>query len=311
MKVVVTGAAGRLAAAVLPRLAAESAIEEIRAIDLREPAFAHPKIDFRTGDFRGGTAHALLAGADALVHLAFVVLRGRMPRARMREVNVAGTLALFAAARSAGVRRVVHLSSAAVYGEGERLREDAAFSPLPGFAYAEDKAAVEAALARDFPDVVRLRCHIIAGANAQPLLARLLRQPFYVRAPAPGPQLQCVHEADVAAAVALALTSAAAGPINLAADDTFSLAEAIRRRHRIAIALPPAAARALVTTGWAVAGAFGEPAWVAGAARSLTLDCRRARDELGWRPDFSSRAALAAMVPEREESPQGSATRRP
>ena len=223
-------------------------------------------------------------------------------------MNVAGTLALFAAARSAGVRRAVHLSSAAVYGAGERLTEDATLAPIPGFAYAEDKAVVETGLARDFPEAVRLRCHIIAGPNAQPLLASLLRQPFYVSAPAPAPQLQCVHEADVATAVALALGSGVSGPINLAADDTFSLAEAIRRRHRLAVALPPAAARALVTTGWALAGAFGEPAWVAGAGRSLTLDCRRARDELGWRPDFSSRAALAAMVAER---PYGSETRKP
>lgn len=299
MKVVVTGAAGRLAAAVLPRLAAEPAIDEIRAVDLRPAAFAHPKIRFRQDDFRADATRALLEGADALAHLAFVVLRGRTPRRRMREVNVAGTLALFAAARSAGVQRAVHLSSAAVYGAGEHLAEDAALAPLPGFAYAEDKAAVEAALARDFPNAVRLRCHIIVGPNAQPLLKRLLRQPFYVRAPAPQPLLQCVHEDDVAAAVALALTGTAAGPLNLAADDTFSLAEAIRRRHRFAVALPPAAAQALVTTGWAIAGAFGEPAWVAGAGRSLTLDCRRTRDELGWRPRFSSRAALAAMVPER------------
>jgi nucleoside-diphosphate-sugar epimerase len=299
MKVVVTGAAGRLAAAVLPRLAADPSVSRIVAVDLRPLAATGPKFRSLQADFRSEAARELLAGADALVHLAFVVLRGRMARARMRDINVAGTLSLFAAARAAGVRRLVHLSSAGVYGSGEDLTEQAPLAPLPGFGYAEDKAAVERALAADFPDAVRLRPHLIAGPNAQPLLKRLLAQPFYVRAPAPEPRMQCVHEDDVAEAVALAVLGSGAGAYNLAADDTFSLGEAARRRHHRTLALPLPAARALVTLGWALAGAFGEPAWVAGAVRPITLDCGRALRELGWRPRYSGRAALAAMVPER------------
>lgn len=301
MKVVVTGAAGRLAAAVLPRLAAEPAVSGIVAVDLQPLAASTStsKVRFVQGDFRSDAARELLAGADALVHLAFVVLRGRMARSRMRDINVAGTLSLFAAARAAGVGRLVHLSSAGVYGSGEALTEEAPLAPLPGFGYAEDKAAVERALAADFPGAVRLRPHLIAGPHAQPLLKGLLAQPFYVRTPSPEPRMQCVHEDDVAEAVALGLAGQAAGPYNLAAEDTFSLAEAARRRHRRAMALPLPVARAMVTLGWALMGAFGEPAWVAGAARPITLDCRRARRELGWRPRHTGRAALAAMVPER------------
>ncbi|MFZ5557933.1 MAG: NAD-dependent epimerase/dehydratase family protein [Pseudomonadota bacterium] len=299
MKVVVTGAAGRLAAALLPRLCAEPAITEIRAIDLRPQAAAHPKVVFHRADFRGEVGRAALAGADALAHLAFVVLRGRMPRDRMREINVAGTLALFAAARAAGVRRLVHLSSAAVYGSGGRLTEEAPLAPLPAFAYAQDKAAVERALATDFPHAARLRCHVIVGPNAQPLLRRMLAQPFYVKARGPEPQLQCVHEDDAAEAVARAVLGSAAGPFNVAAEDSFSFADAVRRRHRRAIPVPMGAAKAWITMGWVLGGAFGEPGWVQGAGLPLTLDCGRAVKELGWRPRHSSRAALAAMVPER------------
>jgi nucleoside-diphosphate-sugar epimerase len=298
VKVVVTGAAGRLAAVLLPRLCADPAISEVRGIDLRLPAMAHPKLVSCQSDFRSEAAHAALAGADALVHLAFVVLRGRMPRERMHAINVAGTLALFAAARAAGARRLVHVSSAAVYGSGERLTEIAPLAPLPGFTYAHDKAAVERALAAEFPGAVRLRCHVIVGPNAQPLLRWLLAQPFYVRVPGPEPQLQCVHEDDAAEAIAQAVAGGASDAFNIAAHDAFTFADAVRRRHQRAIPVAPSVARGWVWLGWALAGAFGEPGWVQGVSRPLTLDCGRAERELGWQPRLSSRAALAAMVPE-------------
>ncbi len=297
MKVVVTGAAGRLAQAMLPALCRHPRVREVRGIDLRVVPFTHPKFRGLQADFRAPDLDRWLTGADALVHLAFVVLRGRTPLGTMGAINVEGTLALFERARALGVPKRIFLSSAAVYGAGENLSEVAPFAPLPGFAYACHKAEVERALQACDPQALRLRPHAIVGPRCQPLLKTLLAQPFYVRLPDPQPRLQCVHEEDVAQAVVASLGSSAQGPLNLAGEGSFAFRDVVCERYPHAIPLSLAAARRLVGWGWRGIGLFGEPGWVEGLARPLTLDCARARATLGWRPRYDCWEALRATVP--------------
>jgi len=223
-----------------------------------------------------------------------VVLRGRMSEAEMFDINVTGSHKVFHAARRAGVKRLVHLSSAAVYGGGVHLGEEAPFTPLPHFLYARHKAHLERLLEIEFPECVRLRAHVILGRNAQPLLQHLLSLPCYLSLPEPQPRLQCVHEDDVARAVLLALERDVRGPFNLAVEDSFSYRDLIRGRHRFAIPLPPAAARAGLALAWRFRGWGGEPAWIEGLTRTLLLNCRRAAVELGWKSRHDAAATLAA-----------------
>jgi nucleoside-diphosphate-sugar epimerase len=294
MNVLVTGSASHLARALLPRLAAVPGVARITGVDLKPTAFAHDCFTARTLDIGDPRLADLLPGHDALVHLAFVVLRGRMPAARMQEINVAGTLAVFRAARAAGVRRLVHLSSAGVYGSGVHLDETAPLAPLAGFLYAEHKAMVERMLAPEFPEAVRLRPHVILGPNAQPLLRSLVRKPLYVRLQRPYPLLQCVHEQDVADAIILALQGGAAGAFNLATEESFTWRDLIRSRHRLALPLPLPAVRAGHRLAWKSSGWGGEPGWINGLTHTLTLNSRRALAELGWRPRYDLAATLAA-----------------
>ncbi len=100
---------------------------------------------------------AALEGCDAVVHCAYGT-EGAMRETR--AVTVRGTATLAALARSAGVRRFVHLSSVAVWGFGARPPSiDETLPPSPGrHAYASAKAAAEDALsaeaARGLPVVV-------------------------------------------------------------------------------------------------------------------------------------------------------------
>jgi UDP-glucose 4-epimerase len=295
VKVLVTGSSSRLARALLPLLCAEEQVTHVTGVDIAPPHFAHEKFHAEQGgqgDIRSPRVQALLAGHDALVHLAFVVLRGRMPLAAMAEINVAASHQLFLAARAAGVRRLVHLSSASVYGAGGQLTEDAPLAPLADFAYGQHKAQLERRLQADVPGCVRLRPHVILGPHAQPLLRRLLRLPLYLALPDPQPRLQCVHEDDVARAILAALERDVSGVFNLAAPDVFHYRDLIRGAHRVALALPPPLARAALTAAWRLTGWGGEPAWVAGLAQTLTLDCARAQRELGWQARHDSMAAV-------------------
>ena len=95
------------------------------------------------GDVRSERdAQALVAGADVLVHAA-AALPIQSSRAAIRAVNVEGTATVLAAALEARVRRVVLISSTAVYGVPERhpIHED---DPLVGVGwYGESKIEAE------------------------------------------------------------------------------------------------------------------------------------------------------------------------
>ncbi|MEO6146755.1 MAG: NAD-dependent epimerase/dehydratase family protein [Sulfuriferula sp.] len=292
MRIFVSGSTSHLARALLPRLCDDPAIESVLGLDRQPGWFEHLKYRHVQADLRDVNLAPLLQGCDGLVHLAFVVLRGKTPVHTMRAINLDASQRLFAIANAAGVARQVHLSSAAVYGSGTLVNEAASLNPIPGFLYGEHKAELERWLSVHFPDVVRLRPHIILGSHAQPLLNTLLRQPFYVRLPDPQPLLQCVHEDDVAVAILLALKQPASGAYNLAADDSFSFRDAIRARNRIAVPIAPKLAGAALKLVWGMTGAGGEPGWMEGVHLSLTLNSSRARDELGWRPLHTSKDML-------------------
>lgn len=293
VNVLVTGSSSHLARVLLPVLCAEDSISRVTGVDIAPPHFSHEKFQAITCDIREPRLTDFLSRHDALVHLAYVVLRGHMREAEMADINVRGSYRLFQAARDAGVKRLVHLSSAAVYGKGVNVTEEAPYAPLHGFLYGAHKAQLERLLEADIPECVRLRPHVILGKNAQPLLLQLLNLPLYPALPRPYPQLQCVHEDDVARAVLLAIRRDVHGPFNLAADGSFSYCELIQRRHRFALPLPPALARAGLHALWRITGWGGEPAWLEGLDYTLTLDCRRATTGLDWHSRYDAGTTLA------------------
>lgn len=295
MHVVVTGAAGQLGRVLLPALLAERRVVRVTAIDRAPVSVEHPRLAVLRGDAAELAAGAL-RGADALVHLAFVLLRGWRSRGAMARANVDMTRRVCGAAGDAGVARVVFLSSAAVYGGGEKLTEAAPLEPLPGFVYAADKVACERWLMEELPRAVRLRPHIVLGPQALPLLKRLVRLRVGLRQAPPLPQLQLVHEQDVVAAILHALARDVSGPFNLATDDAFTLDELVAYAGGARLRVSPATARMLLRALWLLGGAGGEPGWGGGLTRPLTLDTARARMLLGWRPAFPGwRQVLLSM----------------
>lgn len=292
LRVMVTGAAGHLARAVLPLLCDSAEITNVVALDRNSVLFKHAKIDPLRADLRDASIESVLKRCDALVHLAWTVIRGRMSAGAMRANNIDASLKLFLAARAADVKCVIQVSSAAVYGSGSLVSEHAALQPLDNFLYAQQKAEFETWLVKEFPAALILRPHIILGPNALPLLKSLLAVPFYVKLDDPQPLLQCVHEDDVAAAIVLALNASAAGAFNLAASDTFSYRDIIRQRHRHAFGIPYGVGRTALYAVWRALGLGAEPGWAAGMRHDLTLDCHKARELLGWQPRYSSLDAL-------------------
>jgi nucleoside-diphosphate-sugar epimerase len=115
------------------------------------------------GDMRDPTrARELSEGADVLVHAA-AALPIRGSRREIMSVNVDGTAALVAAAREFGVRRIVYISSTAVYGvpRVHPLFEDSALEGVG--AYGESKIACERLVASSPLESVLIRPKTFLG----------------------------------------------------------------------------------------------------------------------------------------------------
>ncbi|MDI1445752.1 NAD-dependent epimerase/dehydratase family protein [Polyangium sp. 6x1] len=112
--VAITGASGFLGRALVAR--ALAAGRRVRGLDLTPDREGGPSIELVRGDVSEPPAcAALCAGAEIVYHTAAVV-RESGPMALFERVNVGGTAAMLVAARRAGVRHFVMISSVMVHG---------------------------------------------------------------------------------------------------------------------------------------------------------------------------------------------------
>lgn len=140
MNFLITGAAGFLGSALANRLAREG--HQVRGIDdlsTGDPQSLSPDVLFTRGDVNDRPKlWTLLQEVDCVYHLAARVLVAESilyPR-EYNAVNVGGTVSLMEAMRDVGVRRVVFISSGAVYGDqgDQPLREEAPLNPHSPYA---------------------------------------------------------------------------------------------------------------------------------------------------------------------------------
>jgi nucleoside-diphosphate-sugar epimerase len=211
--VVVTGANGLVGAAVCRALAERSA--QVRAVVRR--AGSAPAIDGVTehvGDFADEPfARTVTEGADAVVTTVHPMGSSREVQHR---VGAEGTPVLARAARDAGVDRLVHVSTAAVYdrsaGVGD-VADDSALVPEGSGAYADTKNATDAALARvDGLTTVLVRPPAIIGAGDTSVWNTLRPQAVRggERRANPEQTWSWVHVDDLAAFIADVATGAVA-----------------------------------------------------------------------------------------------------
>jgi nucleoside-diphosphate-sugar epimerase len=211
--VVVTGANGLVGAAVCRALAERSA--QVRAVVRR--AGSAPALDGVTehvGDFADeDLARTVTEGADAVVTTVHPM--GSSHEVQHR-VGVEGTPVLARAARDAGVARLVHVSTAAVYdrsaGIGD-VAEDGALLPDGSGDYPDTKNATDAALARvGGLTTVLVRPPAILGAGDTSIWNTLRPQQIRdgERRANPAQTWAWVHVDDLAAFIAEVATGAVA-----------------------------------------------------------------------------------------------------
>ncbi|MFI5053060.1 MAG: NAD-dependent epimerase/dehydratase family protein [Acidimicrobiia bacterium] len=302
--VAVTGASGLVGRHLLPALAEHPDVDRVVGLDVREPERRPRGVEFHRVDIAGTELKPLLDGIDVVVHLAGVV-DPVLDEALMARVNVEGTRHVLDAAASVGVRRVVRISSATVYGAWPNnpvpLTETAPLRPNPHFSPAVQGAEVERLLAEwrgDHPEVTitTLRSAPVVGPGAERLPARILlgRPPLRVRGAAP--PVQVVHVDDLAAALTLVATGDLPGVYNVAADGWLTAADAgALITSSILPSLPAEALERVLRRTWELGIGDVPP----GVVPYLTHPWVIANDKLraaGWSPKTTNEEAIAEAL---------------
>ena len=275
------------------------------------------KVTYRRGDVLDRDSLAsLFDGADVVVHLAFSIFGGR---GQTRRVNLIGSRNVFAAARKAGVKRLVYASSVAAYGfhadNPQPLTEGVPARGSEGFYYSEQKAELEAALADSLegsgvaayvfrpcvvagPQATMLIDRIVGSARLGDPLPKLRRWAGRVPGlkpvlPDSGVRFQLVHHDDVATALAAAIEGKGEpGAYNLAGTGTITLGDVARAIGWRALRIPGPLAS--FGGGFARRLAFFSPQleWAIAYDRPVLMDTAKARQELGWVAEFDAEETL-------------------
>jgi UDP-glucose 4-epimerase len=324
MRIVVTGATGNHGCALLRALAADPDVHEILGIARRRPSSVPDKTSWLAADVATADLTDVFRGADAVVHLAWLIQPSR-DRTATREVNVDGSVRVFRAAAAAKVPTLIHASSVGAYGPGPKDRRVDESWPATGIStsfYSRDKAACERALDRleeDHPElrVVRLRPGLVFQRQAAAEIRRYFLGPFLppvaldrrlipVVPDIAGLRFQAVHSDDVAEAYRLALHSDARGAFNIAAEPVLDPDELARLLGARKVPVPAGAVRALAGATWKLRLQPTPPGWLDLALEVPLMDMTRARTELGWEPRHSAGEALVELLDGMRASAGGS-----
>lgn len=314
MRVVVIGATGNVGTSVLSALSAEPQVEEILGIARRLPSIQFPKTTFRSADVGSDDLTDALRGADAVVHLAWLIQPGR-DRQLLHQVNVDGTEMVLRAAVRAGVPSLIYASSVGAYSPGPKDRQVDETWPTGGIAssfYSRHKAAVERLLDRletDQPSmrVVRLRPGLIFKAEAADEIRRYFvghvapriifgRRLLPVVPDLPQLRFQAVHSLDVGDAFRRALISDAHGAFNVAADPVIGPPELGEVLRAWRVPMPAGVLRLGADLTYRMHLQPVEPGWLDMALQVPLMDTGRIRRELGWTESRDGVSALRELL---------------
>ncbi|HEU0192878.1 MAG TPA: NAD-dependent epimerase/dehydratase family protein [Gaiellales bacterium] len=312
MRIVVVGATGNVGSSLVERLSQDGRVTAVLGLARRAPAIELPKVEWEAADARTADLARLFAGADAVVALSWLIQPSHRPDI-LSSVNVAGTERILDAVSGAGVPALVYASSVGAYSRKDGpapVDESWPTEGIPSCPYSRDKAAVERMLDRfqqRHPEVrtVRLRPALVfkRGSAAEitryfmgwPALARRLPSRLPVAPMPQGLTMQCVHSHDLAAAYDAAIFSDADGAFNIAAEPVID-AERIRSVYGVRpVPLPAAGVRAVMAAAWHLRLQPTDPSWLDMALGVPVMDCGRAHEVLGWRPEHTSIEALSEL----------------
>jgi UDP-glucose 4-epimerase len=302
-KVVVTGVGGRLGQLLARRLCRTDGIRVV-GVDRRPLQNLPPDVEHVQVDLRSKRARDVFRMGDvaALVHLG--VMHDPEESADERHGwNIVGTGRLLEYCQSYGVRKVVLLSSASVYGpradNAQFLAEDAPLLGGQGFPEIRDLVELDMLCgtffwrARDVETVILRPVHILGAVrNAPSNYLRLPRVPALLGF---DPMVQFIHEEDVVEALCCALRPGVRGIFNVTGPGEVPLSVVLRELQCPVVRVPHPVAGPLLRLLWRAGLSSFPPPELDHIRYVCMVDGSRSRGELGFSPRHSLRETILAV----------------
>lgn len=295
----VTGGSGYFGSLLVERLRACG--DSVRVLDIADADDRPADVTFVRGDIRDRSAVvAAVAGVDVVYHNV-----AQVPLAKdatlLRTVNVDGTRTLLEAAHHAGVGKVVHTSSSAVFGVPQVNPVLPSTVPKPEEAYGHAKLAAEWACldaARRGLDVSIVRPRTILGHGRLGIFGIL----FDWIADGADPivlgdgtnRYQFVHAEDLADACIAAAHRSGPGVFNIGTDRFGTMTETLTAlcHHAGTGSTVRSLPAGITSTAMRLSAQLGltpfAPYHWLMYSKSMWFDIEHARDQLGWEPRWST-----------------------
>ncbi len=307
--VLVTGVCRDLGGRYARRIAGHPDVERVIGVDVVPPRRDLGDVRFVRADIRNPVIAKVIAAedVDTVIHLSVIATpNGAGGRTLMKEINVIGTMQLFAACqRAPSVKRLVVKSSAHVYGSSPKdpamFTEDMAPRRMPRSGFGKDSVEVEGyvrGFARRRPDVTvtMLRCANLMGPRIETSLTRYFSLPVIPTVLGFDARLQFCHEEDALSALEHAAVAGVHGTFNVAGDGVLMLSQAVRRAGRPELPMPAFALTAMGSTMPQLRGAEMSAEQVSFLTYGRGIDTTLMRTTLGYEPRFSTADAFAAFA---------------
>ncbi|HEX2088439.1 MAG TPA: SDR family oxidoreductase [Actinomycetota bacterium] len=239
-RILITGVSRHLPGRLAQRLEQDPDVDHIVGIDVEEPEVDLERTEYVRADIRNPLILKTIQAseADTVVHLSVITTPTRVGgRLNMKDINVIGSMQLFAACQKAPeVKKLVMKSSTAVYGSSPLdpavFTEDMSARAAP-VGYAKDSIEIEE-YARDFGrrrkdvSLTILRFANFMGSGIETTLTRYFSLPVIPSPFGYDPRLQFIHEDDALEVLYRAVREDHKGIFNVAADGVLYLSQAIR-----------------------------------------------------------------------------------
>ena len=251
-RVLITGLGTFWGSRVAQALEADPTVDVIVGLDRKEPTVPLERTEYVRSDESYSILARIVKAAkiDTIVHTFLVVDSTQMKSRTIHEINVIGTMNLFAAASAPGstVRNEVVKSSTLVYGASAQdpvwFSEETRRSKPPKTLVERSLLEVEGYV-RDFAvdnphvTVSMLRFSNVLGPDITTPLAKALEMPLVPSLFGYDPRFQFVHEDDVVRAILFVLEHEVQGIYNVAGDGLLPWSEVAAICGRRTIPLPP------------------------------------------------------------------------
>jgi nucleoside-diphosphate-sugar epimerase len=299
----ITGGSGYFGSLLRDRLRARG--RQVRIFDLSDAQDRPADVLFIQGDIREASSVARACeGVSSVFHCVAQVPLAK-DRALFDSVNVGGTKTLLEAAARASVKKVVYVSSSAVFGAPKDNPVTEATPPTPAEAYGRAKLEGEN-LCKTYSskglDVSIIRPRTILGHGRLgifQILFEWIREGRNVPVLGRGDnKYQFVHADDLAEACILAAARSGPATYNCGAERFGTMRQALEQLCSHAGSGSSVRSVPMTPAVWAMnlTSALGlsplGPYHALMYGRSLYFDILKAQTELGWRPKFSNEEML-------------------